>query len=424
MSQHLLWLACGAGIAGLLAFRMLIALSPVVGVLAVLANPALRQVAARYWRNGAARWAAALVGFLLLSGLYTSEWAVWRHELLRSLPWLAVPLAFTLAVPLSVRQRLVVGAGYVLTTAAVGLATLGQYLLSPSEAEAAIRMGQNMQAITGTFHIAFGIMLAQAFFWGLLLRRSPLAGRVLRAGLLVAAVGSVLALHVLAYRTGLLVLYAGLLGWVFRLLLKRHVAAGIVLLAALALVPWAAYRTLSSVQERVSATLYDIEQYTQGHDINEYSLAQRLAAVETAGAIIRQHWLIGVGPADAYAAMQDQYRWQNFGLRPENRVNVHNQYLSTLVGSGVVGLVLWLGLLLGPLARRATRRNPAAWVFVGTQAVAMLVVDILSLQISLNLFIFGYGFVVVAAETHYRLTQQPPALPLPESATTASASLI
>lgn len=398
LSQHLLWLACGAGVAGLLAFRMLIALSPVVGMLAVLANPQLRRAWPRYRRNRAARWAAVWVAFLVLSGLYTSEWAVWRHELFRSLPWLGVPLACTLAVPLSARQRLAVGAGFVLATAAVGLATTGRYLLDPAGATEAIRVGQNMQAITGVFHIAFGLMLAQAFFWGLLLRRHPLASRVLRGALLAAAAGSVLTLHVLAYRTGLLVLYAGLLAWVLRLLWRRHVAAGLVLGVMLALGPWLAYRTLDSVQQRVSATIHDVSQYTEGHDINEYSLAQRLAAVETAGAIIRQHWLLGVGPADAYAAMQDQYRWQDFGLRPENRVNVHNQYLSTLVGGGVVGLALWLGVVLGPLARRSTRRNPYVLVFLLTQAVAMLVVDILSLQISLNLFVFGYGFVVVMAE--------------------------
>ncbi|WP_170172505.1 O-antigen ligase family protein [Hymenobacter rigui] len=406
MSQHLLWLACGAGVAGLLAFRMLIALSPVVGVLAVLANPRLRQVLSRYWRNGAALRAAALVAFLLLSGLYTSQWAVWRHELFRSLTWLGVPLAFTLAVPLSARQRLTVGAGFVLSVAAVGLVTMGQYLLNPAEANEAIRIGQNMQAATGTFHIAFGTMLAQAFFWGLLLRGHPLAGRVLRGLLLLAAAGIVLTLHVLAYRTGLLLLYTGLLAYAVRLLVRRNLLAGLLLLLGVVLVPWIAYRTLDSVEQRVSATVYDVSQYLEGHDINDYSLARRLAAVETAGTIIRQHWLLGVGPADAYAAMQDQYSWQDFGLRPENRVNVHNQYLSTLVGGGVVGLALWLALLLWPLVQPATRRNPYVAVFIFTQAIAMLVVDILSLQISLNLFVFGYGFLVVATETaHLRVPE-------------------
>ncbi|WP_426492065.1 O-antigen ligase family protein [Hymenobacter sp. 102] len=413
LSQQLLWLACGAGVAGLLAFRMLIALSPVVGVLAALTNPRLRQALPQYWRNGAALRAAALVAFLLLSGLYTSEWAVWRHELFRSLTWLGVPLAFTLAVPLSARQRLTVGAFFVLSTAAVGLLTMGQYLLDPAAALEAIRVGQNLQAATGTFHIAFGLMLAQAFFWGLLLRRSPLAGQALRTGLLLAVGVIALSLHVLAYRTGLLVLYAGLLAWAFRLLLRRRQRlVGLGLLLAVLVLPWLAYRTLEPVQQRISTTLYDVAQYTEGRDINGYSLAQRLAAVETAGAIIRENWLLGAGPADAYAAMQAQYAWRNFGLRPENRVNVHNQYLSTLVGGGVVGLALWLAVLLGPLVQRATRRNPYVWVFIFTQAVAMLVVDILSLQISLNLFVFGYGFVVVATETAARSAEpELPGLP-------------
>ncbi|MFD2787420.1 O-antigen ligase family protein [Hymenobacter rubripertinctus] len=405
LSQHLLWLACGAGVAGLLAFRALIALSPLVGVLAVAANPALRPAAARYRRNGAALRAAALVGFLLLSGFYTSEWATWRHELFRSLTWLGVPLAFTLAVPLSGRQRLAVGALFVLGVAAVGLATTGQYLRTAPAANEAIRVGQNMQAVTGTFHVAFGIMLAQAFFWGLLLRRSALAGRVLRGALLAAALGIGLTLHVLAYRTGLLVLYAGLLAYVGHLLVGRHLALGLLALGGLVLVPWLAYHTLGSVQQRVSATIYDVRQYTRGGDINEYSLARRLAAVATARAVIEQHWLLGVGPADAHAAMLDQYGWRDFGLRPENRINVHNQYLSTLVGGGLVGLALWLALLFGPLVRPAARRNPYVLVFIFTQATTMLVTDILSLQISLNLFVFGYGFLVVAAETDELVTR-------------------
>ena len=54
-------------------------------------------------------------------------------------------------------------------------------------------------------------MLALAFFWGLTLRQTQLAGSMLRAALLAAAAAAALTLHVLAYRTGLLVLYVGLL---------------------------------------------------------------------------------------------------------------------------------------------------------------------------------------------------------------------
>ena len=398
LSQHLLWLAAVAGVVGLLAARSLVALSPVVGTVAALANPHLRRDLPRYYRNGAALRAAALVVFLLLSGLYTSEWAVWRHEVFRSLPWLAVPLAFTLAVPLTPWQRLTVGSLFVFGTAAVGLATLGRYLLHPAEANAAIHIGQNIQAVTRIFHVPFGVMLALAFFWGLTLRRAELAGPVLRAALVAAAAAAALTLHVLAYRTGLLVLYAGLLAYVGWLMSRRHALLGLGLLLLLGLVPWLAYQSLESMRQRAQGTVWDVQQFTLAHDINGYSLAQRLAAIETAGAIVGQHWLLGVAPADTHAAMQAQYQWKDLGLRPTNRVDVHNQYLEALLGGGVVGLGIWLAVLFGPLFHPATRRNPAALFFIVVQATVMLTADMLSLQIGLNLFIFGYGFLVVAQE--------------------------
>ena len=398
LSQHLLWLAAVAGVVGLLAARSLVALSPVVGTVAALANPHLRRDLPRYYRNGAALRAAALVVFLLLSGLYTSEWAVWRHEVFRSLPWLAVPLAFTLAVPLTPWQRLTVGSLFVFGTAAVGLATLGRYLVHPAEANAAIHIGQNIQAVTRIFHVPFGVMLALAFFWGLTLRRAELAGPVLRAALLAAAAAAALTLHVLAYRTGLLVLYAGLLAYVGWLLSRRHALLGLGLLLLLGLVPWLAYQSLESMRQRAQGTVWDVQQFTLAHDINGYSLAQRLAAIETAGAIVGQHWLLGVAPADTHAAMQAQYQWKDLGLRPTNRVDVHNQYLEALLGGGVVGLGIWLAVLFGPLFHPATRRNPATLFFIIVQATVMLTADMLSLQIGLNLFIFGYGFLAVAQE--------------------------
>lgn len=398
LSQHLLWLASLAGVVGLLAARSLVALAPVVGVLAVLANPSLRRDLPYYYRNGAALRAAALVGFLLISSLYTSEWAVWWHEVFRSLTWLAVPLAFTLAVPLTGRQRLAVGALFVLGTSMVGVATMAQYFFDAARANQAINAGQNLEAATRLFHIPFGVMLALAFFWGLVLRRSPATGPVLRAALLLAAGAAVLVLHVLAYRTGLLVLYVGLLAYVGWLLSSRHILLGLGLLAGLVLAPWLAYHSLESVRQRAGSTMWDVQKYTLGQDMNDYSLARRLAAIETAKAVISQHWLLGVGPADTHAAMQAQYTWRDFGLRPANRIEVHNQYLEALMGGGLLGLGLLLALLFWPLLRPGPRHDPAIVFFLITQASAMLVVDSLSLQIGLNLLVFGYGFLIVAQE--------------------------
>jgi O-antigen ligase len=398
LSQYLLWLACGAGVAGLLASRALVALSPVAGVLAALANPRLRPEWRSYLRNGAAMRAAALYLLYVLSGFYTSNWPTWRHEVFRLLPWIGVPLAFAVAVPLTAGQRRAIGAFFVLGTAAVGLATLGQYFLDPAAANEAIMFSQTMPAITGIFHIHFSVMLALAFFLGLLLRRSLPAGHRLRLPLLLAAVAAALTIHLLAYRTGLLVFYLVLLVEVLQLLWHRRVVlAGAFLLALLA-GPWLAYHTLEPVRQRVSATIWDVEQFAYGNDINEASLSRRFAAWQTAAEIVKQHPLLGVGPADAYDEMMKQYDWHDFGLLPANRVMIHNQYLHYLVGSGLLGLLLWLLLLLGPLVKPRPRRNPYIWHFLLILGTAMLGDSLLELQTGFNLFVFGYGFLVVAAE--------------------------
>jgi O-antigen ligase len=397
LSQYLLWLAALAGVIGLLASRALVALSPVAGVVAVLLNPHLRRDLAGYFRNGAAMRAAGMMAFLLLSSLYTSEWAVWRHEVFRSLTWLGVPLAFAVAVPLSGGQRRTVGALFVLSTAAVGLATMGRYWLDPASGNAAIHIGQNVQAVTGVFHIFFGVLLALSAFWGGAMASEKKRSRQLRWALAAAAVVAATALHVLAYRTGLLAFYGGLLvcaGW----LLRQNLGLGLGLLLLLGLGPWLAYTQLESVQLRVNATLYDAEQFEKGHDLNNFSLSQRLTAVQAALPVIRQHWLLGVGPADTHAAMRDQYDWHSYGLKRANQADVHSQYLETLLGGGVVGLALWLAIVFWPLTQGWARRDPYLCLFILLQALTMLVTDVLSLQVGLNLFVFGYGFLVVAGE--------------------------
>ena len=59
---------------------------------------------------------------------------------------------------------------------------------------------------------------------------------------------------------------------------------------------------------------------------------------------------------------------------------------------------LLLAVLFWPLSQRWARRNPAIGFFILLQATAMLVDAVLDLQIGLNFFVFGYGFLVVAGE--------------------------
>ncbi|RZL11214.1 MAG: hypothetical protein EOO62_12500 [Hymenobacter sp.] len=403
LSQYLLWLACSAGVVGLLATRALVALSPVPGVLAVLANPQLPLAWRNYFRNGAALRTALLYGLVLVSGLYTSSIGIWQHELFRLLPWLVVPLAFAVAVPLSGSQRYAVGSLFVVGAAGIGLATLVAYYRRGESWVSDFVVNQSVPSITKVFHIHFGLMLALAAVWGYLLSRQAGPPRWVRGGLLAAAAAAALTLHLLAYRTGLVALYGALLvEMLYQVLVRRHLRVGLALLVALALALGVASQ-LKPIRERLSATLWDVEQYEHDRDLNTLSVGRRLVAWQTARVIISQHPWLGVAPADVESAMLAQYDWHDYGLRQQNWAMTHNQYIQYLVGGGLLGLCLWLAVLLWPLTQPAQRQNPYLRQFVLMLGIAMLGDSLLELQIGYNLFVFGYGFLVVAGERRLRL---------------------
>ncbi|SMB96177.1 O-antigen polymerase [Hymenobacter roseosalivarius DSM 11622] len=401
VSQYLLLLACVAGVAGLFTSRALVALSPLVGVAAAVANPNARLALTQWLRNKSA-WGLALLYFLLVvSGLYTEDWSVWQHQMYRQLPLIGVPLAFALAVPLSARQRYAIGCLFVAGGALIGGATVVRYLLNPLANNELIMVGQNTPSVTGIFHIHFGLMLALAVYFGLLLSRSTHAGKLAQILLVLGGLFSAMALHILAYRTGLLVLYTALLvNGAILIVGQRRFLLGGILLAFLIIVPFLTYNLLTSFRYRVLGTAYDIAQFSANQDINTFSVSQRFAAWETARVVATLQPWVGVGMADVRVEMMRQYEWRDYGLEPANRVMIHNQYLHYLVGGGVIGLFLWLLVLLGPLAQPSLRRNPYVIHFLVVMGTGMLVDSLLELQIGFNLFVFLYSFLLVAGERH------------------------
>ncbi|RTQ53241.1 O-antigen ligase domain-containing protein [Hymenobacter gummosus] len=403
-SQYLLLVACIAGLVGLLGTRRaLVALAPVAAVVAALLNPQLRAAVPGWLRSSSVQRAAVLYLLIPLTWWYTQDWPVWRHEVYRQLPLIGVPLAFSLAVPLSGRQRWALSLGFVGAVAVLALATLGRYLADPAAAQFLIGIGQNVPSITGIFHIHFGILLALATFFGLELSQEPRAGRLTRWLLLSAAAVAVITLHVLAYRTGLLAFYLAAAVLLIRLLFRRPLLA-LGLLGLILLLAVGSYSSLPSLRQRVGATLYDVQQFYYRHDINQTSLARRMAAWQNAAVLVEQQPWLGVAPADVRTAMEAQFNRRSYGLEAANRVMVHNQYLHYLVGAGAVGLLVWLWVLITPLVQPGIRQNPYVRQFLLVFGAAALADSLLELQIGFNLFVFLYGFVVVAAERRLNST--------------------
>ena len=399
---------CATYIIGLLASRALLSLSPIFLLAAAIAQPgAGGRLRATLPRNGPALALLAYYPLLAASGLWSEDQAEWRHLLIRFLPFVALPLAFSLARPLSARARRGLGLLFIGGTTVVAGVTAATFLAHYEAEYLRISQSQNMDTVTGVFHLPFGVMMALAAFFALrLAHRLPAPFQRWGGGLLYGAAGLLaLLLHLLAYRTGLLVLYVLAGAAVLRLLLRhRRYVLGVALLLLLLAAPPLAYQTLPSIRQRVGNTRYDLNRFLTGQDINEYSLSQRLAAWSTALALIPQHWAVGVAPADIPLEMARQYARRSFGLRPENYVLLHNQYLFALLSLGLPGLGWLLVTLFGPLRWRPFRADPDVVAFLLAMATTMLVDTPLSLGSGLHLFAFFYAFLLIGPRQQALLT--------------------
>ncbi len=404
LSQILLFIACLAGVIGLFASRALISLSPALGGIAIFTNPHIAQALRAYRYNKSAWGLMAVYGLLVLSYGITENVGEWREQLIRQLPWVALPLVIGLSVPLSSKQRQWVGQAYVYVAGAVALATSIKYFLNPAYVHRLVVDNQNMPSALGVFHIHFGIMLALATCFGTVLIAKVELGKFAKWTIIVAIANCILTLHLLAYRTGLLALYATVLVAAGTLLLRRPKVA-VALLLLIIVVPVVSYYSMESIRRRAVATVDDVQHFTRHRNINNYSIARRMAAWVNAGTLIQENPILGVGPADTFDAMMAQYDRRSFGLRYKNRVMLHNQYLHMLVGSGIIGLALWLWVLFRPLFKQHLRADPAIVSFIIVQATAMLVDSLLEMQLGLNIFLFPYVFLIVGRERATRATE-------------------
>lgn len=392
-TQNGLFLLSVIFLVGLLFSRALLSLTPGAMLLWALWQTPLQQSRKQLSRNIPA---LCLMGFyvlFLLSAFYTKTWDQWRYYAAQYLPLLTMPLAWGLLPRLRSKQQYALLFLFLTLVAILSVGTVIHYFLHQEEINTMISRSQNPTSINGLSHIYFGVLMALGVFFGVHIYQSPLLIRhKAEKKLILVGVGlTFISLHIMAFRTGLLALYVTMFVQLLAIIRKqKQYVLGTALLAAIILLPVSAYFALESVQLRVANTRHDIARYLHNEDINYYSIAQRLAAWETALTVVRHNWLLGVAPADVKVEMQRQYAVKSFGLEEKNRVMVHNQYLHLLVSLGLAGFILLLYTLIYPLVKFAWQRNLASTAFLIVMATAMLVESIFQRQLGLNTFVFFY----------------------------------
>ena len=145
------------------------------------------------------------------------------------------------------------------------------------------------------------------------------------------------------------------------------------------------YRGLRS---RISTLAFDVNNYRWTGNPNGKSLAQRIEYNKASFHLIRQHPFFGVGTGDIPNAYQEAYVEINSVLDQEYRYKAHNQYLSFVVGFGVIGLVIFLFSMFFPFFKSKNRWNYLYLSFLLIILLSMLPEDTVETQAGATFFAF------------------------------------
>lgn len=341
----------------------------------------------------------AWVGLYALSYFWSTDIPYWTERVQVKFPFILFPLAFCFLRPISNRQLQILSFGLMALAAGGCLYTLSFFFADPEKSISGYFYSQVLPTPAYKDHIRFSIFIAWIVIWSCFAFRKMDNSRQ-KAITAAAIIFFVLFLHLLAVRSGLLVLYTFLLLYIVYLFLrgKTHTAS-LILLSGIVSVS-VAYSYIPSFRSKIQYAVYSLNEYKQGNHSADFSDIGRLISYDLALRIIKEHPLLGVGAGDIREEMKQKYEIYSPATRPEQRIVPHNQLMEVTLAGGIVTLGAFLCWLLYPLRRLKKNRNSfyilATWFAL---FVAMMVEPMLEVQFGVFVYLFAMLWIQKAAQS-------------------------
>ncbi len=297
-----------------------------------------------------------IFGAVLVTAAFHSEWARHMDKALLMLPYLVLPIAFSLFGELRRQTILVFIIGYVSITFLFAAGVFIGYLISPVDYIEKISQGQAIR--TPSSHIRFSMLVAVAVVLSLITVHSGLFRLVKPQKTILILLGSILFvfLHFLAVKTGLLTLYLAIIGYLSLQAICRKSYRGL-LWAVLLIISSAliSYQIFPSFKAKIHYSIWDISQYGQEDNAylsDTYRLKSMVYGIET----FKSSPVRGVG----YHRLDDETR-QVYLRHEESAESVklpHNSFIYILAASGLIGAILSFPGIILPFFRKRFDVNP------------------------------------------------------------------
>jgi O-antigen ligase len=119
---------------------------------------------------------------------------------------------------------------------------------------------------------------------------------------------------------------------------------------------------------------------------------ERIEYWQNATSLIADNWLLGVGVGDVSDQIQQRYNERSSQLRPDRRLRPHNYYITTWLNQGLLGFVLFVGLLLLFIKQQLHYRQLQGLLIGSSLMLTLFIEDGLETQMGLTIFAFFFSF--------------------------------
>jgi hypothetical protein len=154
------------------------------------------------------------------------------------------------------------------------------------------------------------------------------------------------------------------------------------------------FKTRPGLYQRLYETLWEIHIWRATGFVSYHSFGQRIVFYQTAGEVIRNHFLTGVGTGDVYDSMLETTRNNHQSIERRWKGEPHNQYAFLFMSFGIFGFAWILFTWIYPVYVNKAYRQLLFNLFAAIMLISMTVLDTTESYDNMVFFAFFYTLFV------------------------------
>lgn len=380
-------------LAGFLLSRALLSVGTIAfGAVALWGVHPREWLKQKWWLLG-----VAWVAIYIISGLWSDNMPQYNERVSVKLPVLLLPLGFGLLAPFTNQQlrTFTVGAAVVF----LGSMFYSMYFLlsDPAYYIEQYRFSKVLPTLGGHDYIRYSLSIALTIIWCIYALFRMKGGKAFRWLMWITIPVLTIYLHVVAVKTGILVLYLFILLAGFYIAFRRKPVIGVGLIVGIFLLFKLGYKYVPTFEQKVDYFNYSWKVFSEGNYSSDYSDIGRLVSYDIALKLIPDYIPVGTGIGDMHDVMREGYG-KYYPQVPEfQQLKPHNQFLIVALGCGIPALLIFLVWVFYPLVW--IRKNIDGFFLFAIWTVLwipLMVEPTLELQFGVYVYLF---FVLLMAHS-------------------------